>query len=691
MVPRPGLFPVGLLLLLTGSVVADDEEAKDKPKFDVALEFEGNDTLARAGLRQALNALVADLRVTGVDESAVADARYLVERHYNSRGFSEARVECEVTSEADAKTFTLTFRIREGPRTLVDKVEITGNKRFESAFLLDCFTWDRHGVAGELLGIGKKIFTPRALDDGVDCIEGLYSYEGYLFVETSFEVVTGDDYRVRVTVDVKEGRQIRLRGVRVEGVEAFSVEEVTAEFGMDGAPPFDPRLPLILKGRVLEFYKTRGHRNAAVHVERTIDAERAAAFLTLHVTEGPVARIEKVDFGGNELTFEWVLEQYMEIEAGDIYNEDFVRQSYRGLIGSGLFDSVRIDSEEVGGNPERVILRVNVVEKDRFVISTLVGYGSWEQLRGSVVLENRNIFRTGHRVRTQGWASFKGEGVRGEYLNPHFFVDDLSQNLSSRYERREQRSFESQEIGGDVGFGYRVTRNLTTRWFYEARQSDVLAVDSMLPPEFTEDVLLGSLNLVGNLDTRDSFLAPKKGLNVRAALEYAGTALGSDIDFLRSVVSSSWVQPLPLNLSLALNAETGVIGRLAGTRVIPIQERFFAGGDTTIRSFREDDAGPKINGEPVGGESVVVFNAEVRYPLGFFPLLENVKGAIFGDAGTVNQNLTDYGGGRYFFGVGTGLRYNTPVGPVRVDFAFNPDRKADEDLFVFHFGLGYPF
>lgn len=685
--PSFAISALGFLVHLQAAAVC--EESRDvEPRYEIELEFEGNDTLAAPDLRQALSALLYDLRRSGVDESALDDAKYLLERYYKSKGFPAVEIEPRREVEGEDR-FVLGFLVQEGYRTFLEDLKISGNRHFAEAELVDCFQWERHTMVGELLGLGKRVYTPDAVKEGIDCLRGQYRFQGFSFVEIRHEVDDSDAEKIRVKIEIQEGPQVMLRlPVAIEGLEAISEDEVRAALNVTEELPFDPRLPLIFKGRILDLYLTRGYPRARVQVERDVNRENASATLTFKVSEGPVTRIRDIEIRGNERSWERVVRRYMRIEAGALYDEEKIRESHRNLIRSGLFEAVSIEREDIDGTPDEVSLKVTVKEKPRYSISALVGYGSWERLRGALVVEDRNIFGSGHRLRGEARGSFKNERFSLEYLNPYFFDQRMSQDASGFYERRERRTFESQEFGGRVGLRYRPTAHTNTRFFYELKQSELLEINPGIPPELVEDVRLGSLNLTGGFDNRQNFLDPIRGVNLRASLAYAGGVLGSDLDFLRSTVSATGVLPLPWKLRLVVNGSTGVIGRLADTDAIPIQERFFLGGENTIRSFREDKAGPAVGGAPIGGESFLLFNTELRFPL---LLLEDLDGVIFGDVGTVNGELDQYGGGRYFFAVGTGLRYSTPIGPLRVDFAFNPDREGGEDFFVFHFGLGYPF
>lgn len=666
-------------LLLLATLRAEEPA----PIYEVIFELSGNDQISSTKLRDALSALKADLRRSGVDSGAADDAAYELIRHYRSLGFRRAEVSASWRRERNR--FTVSFQVREGPRSVLEDVAFEGNSHFSAAELSQCFAW----ISTGLLGLGQRVFTEEALQEGTDCVVTRYQLDGFYFAEAVPAVSEDELGKVRVHFEVREGPEVRLvEPPALAGVESFSRELLRQALELEEKPIYVPRLPLVLKGKIVDFYKERGHLFVDVGVERSIDPRSGEARLKLTVKEGPEVRIQDVRIHGNLKAHEWVLRNRVKLEPGDLYNEELVRESYRSLLRSGLFSSVTIETARIDGASDRVYLDVTVKEKARYKVSLLGGYGSYELLRGALVLEDTNVFGTGHRLRLEGKASFRGEAVIGSYLNPYFFDDRLSHSAQGELERREQPSFVQQTHGGETGLSWRVSDELRSSILYRLRESDVVTADGNVPDELVEDVLLSSIALSTILDTRNSIVDPDHGFTGRATVEYAGGPLGSEIDFLRYTAFASLVVPLPLGLRLVGAGRAGIIARLAGTDVIPIQERFFNGGEYTIRSFRQDEAGDRIGGEPIGGETFTSLSLELRFPLVF---LEGLQGAFFFDSGTLTQEVKDFGGGRYFFGLGCGLRYNTPVGPFRFDAAWNPDREKGEDELAFHLGVGFPF
>ena len=189
-------------------------------------------------------------------------------------------------------------------------------------------------------------------------------------------------------------------------------------------------------------------------------------------------------------------------------------------------------------------------------------------------------------------------------------------------------------------------------------------------------------------DTRNIIVAPTAGNLAKASCEVSSDILGATIAFVRLEATESQFFPLAKTTSLAASFRTGWMTPSDGTAVIPIQERFFNGGENTVRSFQEDELGPKdVNGAPIGGESFTVFSTELRQML-----TSRLQLALFGDAGNVtiaHQDYFQFEGMRY--AVGFGLRYVLPIGPIRADSAFNPDPHPGEAQFVFHFSVGMAF
>jgi outer membrane protein assembly complex protein YaeT len=682
-------------LVLSGALVipapvpaeeADGEEAK--AIYDVDFAFVGNQEVSARSLRNGLVALRADLRRQGVSPGDADDAAYEVERYYHSQGYRAATV--SAVSRAVDGGFIITIQIEEGPRSFVERIGWAGNLLFQSEELEDCFAWVRSGVTplGRMV-LGEPVFTDAVLADGLSCIEARYELEGHLFARASARRVNEDTAgRVEIDIEVEEGPRMTFTEARIEGVQSFPLAEVRKALDVTPGEVFVPRLPLVLKGKVVDFYMNRGHRWVEVEAARELDRERGEGRVLIKVDEGPLARIEEIQLHGNEKTLDSVLLGRLKFATGELYSEEEVRESYHSLLRSGLFSSLKIETEPIEGARERLRLHITVSEKAKYKLGVLGGWGSYELLRGAIVLENTNVLGTGHRARIEGKGSLRGEGVSGEYVIPYFLDERLSQSTKGFWESREQPSFTEDQFGAESGFSFRASDNLRTNLYYRLRESNVVDVDAGVPPELIQDVLLSSVVFSSVLDFRNSIVDPDRGSTHRVSLEYGGTPIGSEIDFTRVTATTSWVFPLTGGLRVVAAARAGVIAPFADTQVIPIQERFFLGGESTIRSYRQDEAGPLVNNDPIGGEAFSVYNLELRFPL---LVLEDLQGAAFFDTGTVNEEIQDFGGGRYFFGVGLGIRYNTPFGPFRFDAAHNPDREPGEDSFVFHVGLGYPF
>ena len=197
---------------------------------------------------------------------------------------------------------------------------------------------------------------------------------------------------------------------------------------------------------------------------------------------------------------------------------------------------------------------------------------------------------------------------------------------------------------------------------------------------------VSSMSLTLSRDTRDNRFSPKEGGIIENTVQVAGGPFGGDRDFAKYYAGTSWYFTHFEDFTLELKLRGGIADKYDDTAMVPIYERFYAGGANTIRGYQERHVGPKIGNEPIGGNSMLVGNAEYT-----FPVLKNIKGAVFYDVGNVWPEISDFGND-FRSAVGVGVRVKTPLGPVKLDYGYGLDYEpGEDDNGRFHFSMSRGF
>ena len=273
-----------------------------------------------------------------------------------------------------------------------------------------------------------------------------------------------------------------------------------------------------------------------------------------------------------------------------------------------------------------------------------------------------------------------------KYTNPWLFDTDYRFELRLYALTAELKGYSKNEFGVQPTF----SRKLTSHWEVSAFMlaKYVVLNDILITPETLvgpEDYSVVGLGISQTLDYRNNKVLPTKGFIFATSLDFAPEGLGA-IPFIRGNARFSYYVEVTSKSSLALGARTGIISSLNDEQ-LPIDERFFNGGATTVRSFSELTLGPKDRvGYPIGGETFTVFNVEYT-----FPIWGDLYGAVFADAGNLVREVSNFGVEEMRYAVGGGLRYNLPIGAVRFDYGLNPSPKEGEAQGAFHFAIGAAF
>jgi outer membrane protein assembly factor BamA len=367
---------------------------------------------------------------------------------------------------------------------------------------------------------------------------------------------------------------------------------------------------------------------------------------------------------------------------------------------------------EETGEPEKRILVVEVSEAPSRELSMEAGWGSYELLRLGFGFRDKNFRGTGRTIRTDVLYSLKGERVEVGITDPWFLGTDIVANLPLYYSRREEPSFTRQDTGGSFLFSKRLTSSLTATLGYSLRWTETKDIEIVAPAATVgEDNAynIASIKAQATWDTRNDILFPSAGYRNFLAAEVADRVIGSEINLVRFSAGSRYFRPLTKKMIFGIRYSTGLALPVRNQVTIPLAERFFNGGENTVRSFEESMLGPlDVAGNPVGGMAFNVINVELRRRI-----TSKIVLSLFTDFGNVSPNRSTAEKGEppytdrsqlvettfkeYFqdfrSAVGIGMQYLLPVGPVRLDFAINPDPRQEryEERYNFHFSVGMAF
>jgi outer membrane protein assembly complex protein YaeT len=642
----------------------------------------------------------------GYRKADIDDAAFQMRSAYRQAGFAFAQV--EYFYEEEGEHIQVTFDIQEGPQVFVENIVFQGNHYIGAETLLDFFP-ERED---SLLRKQNMEFVEAEVRDAMSSIRDHYRGEGFDDVvvkgpELSFNT---DRTNVVIAITIEEGPRYFIRDLKLSGDLIPEVEPELDRIKKElVGKSYYVRQKLFLRISLEDAFDAQGYADADIVVEAVRLEDPGSIMMIAGITSGERVKIDEVVISGNESTNESFIRSRLQLQAGDIYTRGKRMESFRKLYDSGVYSKVTI---ELAGplDDGRRLLEVEVVELPTREYYVEPGWGSYEKLRLRAGVFEKNLFGTGKNGRLDGAVSTKGENITVSYIDPWLLQTDISMGVPLSYERREEPSYTSKETALSVLLSKKLSKNISLSTGYKFKMTQLLDVNEDTPLQKGEDDYnQGTLGLQAVWDTRDDIFFPARGLRISGSFDISLPALGSEIEFSRFTLGCRYFIELPRKYIIGLRATTGLIIPLRDQTFIPVSELFFNGGDNTVRSYDHSELGPKDeNNEPTGGLAYNVFSIELRKRL-----YKNFAGTLYVDAGNVSPNrsllergmlpypdssellddtLKDYFS-EFKFGVGIGLQYFLPVGPMRFDFAYNPDPEEiwNEESWAFHFSLGMAF
>jgi translocation and assembly module TamA len=615
-----------------------------------------------------------EIRKALYEEEAFERGREVLLQELRKRGYLRADVRTATSREGTWRT--LVFTAEPGPLLHLASVTFPGATAFSPGRLIE--------AAG---GAATMMAEPQ---EAVARVKQLYREDHYLTTKVQPPDVVETAGQVRVAMAIEEGPQAVVSEVKVEGSTLPPVElseMLTLETGQRYDPLDAADVVLRLRLRYLEL----GYPN--VRVSTRVTPLGPDLQIVFRVSEGQRAVVGDVVVKGLQRTRESLVRRQVDLKPGDPLDPRRLADLERRLLDLGTFSRAVVTASD--GSPATIT--IDVTEQPRYLVAYDARYNQEEGASGLVDAQRDNLFGKGWSIGGRYRRGRDIEEERASFHVPSLFrggdltlsAFQLRDDLVTAQDRRISQEFGLPPAGGRVhqrGFEVQQALHFLHPWdlLYGYKYRRVLTQPPLSDVWTGQDV--GGINVGAVLDTRDAALvSTARGMFLGANVELAPKVLGSDFDFLKGFTHVSITLPFSRSFYWAQGYRLGLGQTLGTDGRLPSFERFTAGGANSVRGYATDSLGPLDELFQRGGDAVVVFNQELRYML---PM--GLGAAVFYDAGNVFESLSDFDF-NLRHSIGVGVRYDSPLGLIRVDLGVPLNRRPEDKSYQIWFSLGNAF
>lgn len=647
--------------------------------------FEGNDIFASQRLLSALQRYDVKTSEATTDATTADDAAFFLREFYFSQGFPDADVTCRFSPEK------VVFSISEGSQLWIRSIRFEGGEEIATDRLRSLFTTAiRQATRAPF---GRLRFVESALDDAAERLRTTFVNEGFLDAQVTCASTPSADFRTTdVTVLITPGIRHTVGAIRLSGPTFPAAEELLAELSEFSGRPFRPSDQALCRSRAVDFLRAHGYYFARASVSPSPGNRDGVLDFIVEAEPGRRMTIGKVTSEGTPRTTPQRLLARFGIRSGQPFNASALDAAERRLWFSGSF--ARVDAVTTPLSNNTVDLALRVEEGRSRSLATTVGYSEWYQAFATSTFTDRNFLGGLDRLRMTGFVSQKSYGGEVALSDPWILGTDLTGTAEAFALREKLPAFEATEYGARLGLSQTTSLRSATGWGLTYEWKSVANARVFSTEQTDDNYRLGRITFRQQLDRRNDPLVPISGYNLSYDAGIAAPPLLGDLSFFKASAQATWYVPLRKIESgrafvpfLTLNHRAGLILPFGNTDSIPIPERLFLGGPDSVRSFQFDGMAPRDRqGVPVGGLAFLQANVELQWPVGRGFFL-----AAFTDFGNLAPRAQDMELADTRVAPGLGVRFYTPLGALRVDYAANLVRKEGDPIGAWQFGIGATF
>ncbi len=658
------------------------------------------------------NDLLPFLGDDGFDEALVFQAADRVKRYYQEKGHWKVHVTWDETTRDGV--LQVTFRVDPGEVYTLQEVRFRGNKQVSDGQLAELM----ETTPRRLLTLGSGRLVGSVLQDDLENIRSYYALQGFSGYKVGPPDIEATGRNLTLIVPVREGTRRRVVNLTFQGIDALSKAGLLKNLPLQPGGPFHPLLLEDSLRQIRGRYEEKGYLSAQVSSSETWNDDHTLVDLTIQVIEGPQTRVDRVILRGNVKTDDDVIEHAVDLKPGEPVSPTRLLEAERALYGLGIFSRAQVElgPSDLSEQARDVVIRVQEGQTRR--VSYGLGYDTDTGFAGLIGYRQGNLFGRAFTLQTDLRYGQRERLARVALDQPDLTRWHIPLVYNVAYQEENLPSYDVQRIVTQaeavkqedvwrygLAFDYRIVNSSLT-----VDPSQQTTDPSQIIERRDQDIHVSSVIPNVLIDRRNDPIDPTQGWSASARFQWAFPIPGlTDADFLKTFLQHTRYQRLAYG-HLAGSIRFGAIQPLADATKdtsappgvvqpveppnlkIPIDERFFAGGDFSHRAYGKDRLGiPNTtlfaDGSGRGGNGLLLANLDYR-----FPVWGPVGGVLWVDSGNIWPDWRDIRPQDFKTGIGLGVRYVSPIGPIRAGVGYKLDpNSGDTGRFRFYLAVGNPF
>jgi outer membrane protein insertion porin family len=563
----------------------------------------------------------------------------------------------------------------------VRRVEFKGNKTLEKDFLME-------KMAIKEVSRLEKVFTKKEsflysgelMDLDLERLVRIYQSEGFLNVKTSLLplIVNEKKQTIKVIVEIEEGASVLTDSISLlilgetNPIDADSLlKKNSGKFKLTKGRRFRDEA-IIQDARAIEdAIRNLGYAYSKADYRLNLKPEKSTTSIVYTVQPGPKSYVGETTISGNKHVSEEFIRKQLKYSEGELYNKFLLDKTRQDLYSLQLFRVVSVLPERDAETLKSTIpVNISIEEAPRLSTRFGAGYGTEDKFRTFLDLNYRGFLGGARQLNLYvKHSALEPYSARLSWVQPRFLGTRSSISVNPFLIRNSEPGYDTRTFGVNVPLAYQFNPRVTGKiiWYFEDVQQDLEAGDTEFQDSESDKFLYNKSGVLLSavFDNSKPSFSPEKGVNLSLGFKLNGYVFGSDFSYTRLWGDLRKYQKAG-NAVLAFRAMIGAISSADSSGFIPVEDRFYSGGSNSVRGWNRSELGPKReSGTPLGGKSIFESNFEIRYPL-----IWRLSLAAFFEAGNVWTESYSYNFGNLGYAAGSGLRIETPIGPVRFDVGF---------------------